>query len=313
MQFGVHLPHIGHVATRGNVMRFAQDAESLGFDSCWVSDHIAFPDTATLESQYPYNETGEFPAPHSTPWLDAIGTLLFVAGCTERIQLGSTVMILGYRPAIQTAKLWSTLDTVSDGRAILGVGVGWMEEEFNALGMPFDHRGPRGDEFLEIFEALYTQESITFDGRFSQFGPIGFAPKPINGHIPIWVGGHSTPAYRRTARYGDAFHAVFIPPETVAEQWAEVGRWCDEFQRNRDEVELTLRLRLAIDLETDDANRDEGALRGSAESIVEQVAAYASVGVTHITLDVRPVAAEDVEGQLEAMRRFAQGVLPHVK
>ena len=184
-----------------------------------------------------------------------------------------------------------------------------MEEEFDALGMPFDHRGPRGDEFLEIFDALYTQESITFDGRFSQFGPVGFAPKPVRGHIPIWVGGHSTPAYRRTARYGDAFHAVFSPPETVAEQWAEVGSWCEELGRDRDEVELTLRLRLAIDLETD----DEGALRGSAESIVEQVAAYGSVSVSHITLDVRPIAAEDVDGQMEAMRRFADGVLPHVR
>ncbi len=308
MKFGVHLPHIGHVATRTNVIRFAREAESLGFDSCWVSDHIAFPDITTLESQYPYNETGAFPASHSSPWLDAIGTLLFVAGCTERIQLGTTVMILGYRPAIQTAKLWSTLDTVSDGRAILGVGVGWMEEEFNTLGMPFDHRGPRGDEFLEIFEALYTQDSITFNGRFSEFGPIGFAPKPVNGRIPIWVGGHSTAAYRRAARYGDAFHAVFIPPETVTKQWAEVGHWCDEFQRDRDDVELTLRLRLAIDHET----VDEGALHGSAESIVEQIAAYASLGVSHITLDVKPIAAENVEGQLEAMRRFAQSVLPHI-
>ena len=123
MKFGVHLPHIGPVATRDNVMRFAREAESLGFDSCWVSDHIAYPDTATLESKYPYNDTGEFQAPSQTPWLDAVGTLLFVAGCTERVQLGTTVMILGYRPAVQTAKLWSTLDAVSGGRAILGVGV----------------------------------------------------------------------------------------------------------------------------------------------------------------------------------------------
>ena len=308
MKFGVHLPHIGPVATRDNVMRFAQQAESLGFDSCWVSDHIAYPDTATLESQYPYNDTGDFPAPAEMPWLDAIGTLLFVAGCTEKLQLGTTVMILGYRPAIQTAKLWTTLDTVSNGRAILGVGVGWMQEEFEALGRPFDHRGPRGDEALEIFEALFSQESIRFEGRFTEFGPVGFAPKPVNGHIPIWVGGHSTPAYRRTARYGDACHAVFIPPETVAEQWAEVGRWCDEVGRDRSEVELTLRLRLAIDQESE----DEGALRGSSDEIVELIGRYAQVGVSHITLDVGPVATAGVDGQLEAMRRFSANVLPQL-
>lgn len=306
MKFGVHLPHIGQVATRDNVMRFAQEAESLGFDSCWVSDHIAYPDTATLESKYPYNDTGEFQAPAQTPWLDAIGTLLFVAGCTERVQLGTTVMILGYRPAVQTAKLWSTLDAVSGGRAILGVGVGWMEEEFNALGRPFDHRGPRGDETLQIFDALFTQEEIVFDGPFTKFGPVGFAPKPAGGHIPIWVGGHATPAFRRTARYGDVFHAVFIPPEQVAEQWAEVGQWCDKVGRDRSEVGLSLRLRLSLD----DEREDEGALRGSADAIVEQIGAYADIGVSHFTLDVRPLAPGGVDGQIEAMRRFVADVRP---
>lgn len=309
MQFGVHLPHIGPQATRDTVMRFAQEAEALGFDSCWVSDHIAYPDTATIESRYPYNDTGDFPAPAQLPWLDAIGTLLFVAGCTERLQLGTTVLILGYRPAIQTAKLWTTLDTVSAGRAILGVGVGWMEEEFNALGMPFDHRGPRGDETLAIFDALFTQDTITFDGPFTKFGPVGFAPKPVrDGHIPIWVGGHATPAFRRAARYGDAFHAVFIPPETVAEQWAEVGRWCDEIGRDRNDVDLTLRLRLALESEAE----DDGALRGSADQIVDLIGRYADVGVSHFTLDVAPVGPGGVDGQLEAMRRFASDIRPRL-
>ena len=284
MQFGVHLPQIGSQSTRENVMRFAREAESLGFDSCWVSDHIAYPDTATLASRYPYNASGNFGAPAQTPWLDAIGTLLFVAGCTERVQLGTTVMILGYRPAIQTAKLWATLDTVSTGRAILGVGVGWMREEFEALGMPFDRRGARANEFLEIFEALFAEDSVTFDGPFSKFGPVGFAPKPVTGRIPIWVGGHSRPAFRRAARYADAFHAVFIPPQAVAAQWAEVQRFCDDMGRERSDVDLTLRLRLALDRDGDDS----GALLGSSEQIVDAIGRYAEVGVSHMTLDVRP-------------------------
>jgi probable F420-dependent oxidoreductase len=308
MQFGVHLPQIGPQGTRENVMRFAREAESLGFDSCWVSDHIAYPDTATLHSRYPYNESGDFGAPAQTPWLDAIGTLLFVAGCTERVQLGTTVMILGYRPSIQTAKLWTTLDTVSDGRAILGVGVGWMREEFEALGRPFDRRGARADETLEIFEALFAEDTITFDGSFTTFGPVGFAPKPVRGRIPIWVGGHSAPAFRRAARYGDAFHAVFIPPDDVAEQWAEVARFRDEAGREAGDLALTLRLRLALDGERDDA----GALSGSTAQIVDAIGRYREIGVTHMTLDVLPVEQRGVDGQLAAMRRFTAEVRPQL-
>ncbi|MEE8421220.1 MAG: LLM class F420-dependent oxidoreductase [Dehalococcoidia bacterium] len=308
MKFGVHLPHIGPQATRENVMRFAQEAESLGFDSCWVSDHIAYPDTATLSSRYPYNASGDFTAPAQTPWLDAVGTLLFIAGCTERLQLGTTVMILGYRPPIQTAKLWATLDAVSGGRAILGVGVGWMREEFEALGMPFDRRGARADESLEIFDALFTEDMVTFEGPFTKFGPIGFAPKPVSGSIPIWVGGHSAPAFRRAARYGDAFHAVFIPPDQVAEQWAEVGRFCDEAGREGGDVALTLRLRLAVDSDRD----DHGALRGSTTQIVDAIGRYAEVDVSHMTLDVQPIEPGGVDGQIAAMQRFADEVRPQV-
>ena len=152
MQFGVSLPTIGPLATRENLIRVAQEAETLGFDSCVVSDHIAMPDR--VESYYAYGdtdpdvETGVYPYGLDQIRLDGIAALLFVAACTERVQLASAVIILGLRPPIQTAKLWVTLDTLSHGRAILGVGVGWMREEFEALGMPFDHRGARADEML---------------------------------------------------------------------------------------------------------------------------------------------------------------------
>ncbi len=184
-----------------------------------------------------------------------------------------------------------------------------MQEEFEALGRPFDHRGARGDETLEIFDALFTQDQVAFDGPYTQFGPVGFAPKPANNHIPIWVGGHATPAFRRAARYGDAFHAVFIPPETVAEQWAEVGRWCDEVGRDRSEVDLTLRLRLALDRDVD----DDGALSGAPDRVVEQIGRYAALGVSHLTLDVQPLpGGSGVEGQIATLERFASDVRPHL-
>src|SRR5205085_11779735 len=132
---------------------------------------IAWPQT--IESQYPYSDDGSFAPAPDMPWLDPLGTLFFVAGCTERVRLGTTVLILGYRPPLLTAKAVASLDVVSGGRTILGVGVGWMKEEFDILGMPFDHRGARGDEQLELFAALFSAASPSYDGRYYTVPPIG--------------------------------------------------------------------------------------------------------------------------------------------
>ena len=214
MQFGVHLPQLGRSADRANLIKWATEAERLGMHSGWVSDHVAWP--REIESKYPYTEDGSFPGGFDMPWLDPLGTLSFVAAVTERLKLGTTVLILGYRPPVLTAKWMATLAVLSEGRSILGVGVGWMREEFEVIGMPFDHRGARADEQLAVFDALFAQELPRFDGRYYRFPEIGFSPKPPGGRIPIWVGGATTAAFRRVARHGDAFHAAFQPRDTVA-------------------------------------------------------------------------------------------------
>jgi probable F420-dependent oxidoreductase len=304
MQFGVHLPHLGHQATPEVLRSFAREAEALGFHSVWVSDHIAWP--AALTSRYPYAENGEFPAPFGVPWLDPLGTLLFVAACTERVQLGTTVLILGYRPPVQTAKLLATLDVLSGGRTILGVGVGWMREEFEALGMPFDHRGARADEQLAIFESLFTEEASAYDGQFYGFPALGFAPKPPRGHIPVWVGGNTEAAFRRVVRSGDGFHAAFTPLADLGQQWARVRELCE--QAGRDPATVTCSARVFLD--PAGIGRPEVSVTGSSEQIVEQVAAYAAVGVSHLLLDI--TARGGVAGRTEAMRRFAAEVVPRV-
>ena len=134
MDIGVHLPQLGRGATRSALKEFCAEAERLGVHSGWVSDHIAWP--TDISSKYPYTDDGSFPAPNTMAWLDPIGTLLFVAAITEKMKLGQTVLIMGYRPPVQTAKLIATLDVLSEGRAILGAGIGWMREEFEVLGMP---------------------------------------------------------------------------------------------------------------------------------------------------------------------------------
>jgi probable F420-dependent oxidoreductase len=220
MDWGIHLPHMGRQASGEALVSFAQRAEALGVHSGWVSDHIAFP--RDIESRYPYSADGSFPAAPNMPWLDPIGTMFFVAGCTKTLKLGATVLILGYRPPVQTAKAIASLDVVSGGRLILGVGVGWMREEFEVLGMPYDHRGRRADEQLEVFRTLFSEEHPSHTGEYYSFPEVGFEPKPVNGRVPIWVGGNTEAAYRRTAHYGDAFHAAFEPVDAVRAGWARV-------------------------------------------------------------------------------------------
>ncbi|MHB8575047.1 MAG: LLM class F420-dependent oxidoreductase [Dehalococcoidia bacterium] len=302
MQFGVHLPHLGRQADRETVWGFAQRAEALGLDSAWASDHIAWP--AEVASRYPYSENGDFPAPFGVPWLDPLGTLLFVAGCTERIRLGTTVLILGYRPPVQTAKLLATLDQLSGGRAILGVGVGWMREEFDVLGMPFDHRGARADEQLEVFETLFSQPLPRYTGRYYRFPEIGFEPKPQNGHIPVWVGGHTDGAFRRAARYGDGFHAAFQTAEVVAGEWAQVRALCEQQRRDPGELELSVRVHLGLYAGVS----EDTALYGSPEQMLARIDAYAQAGVSHIVLDI--VAPGGVAGRLAALEQFMADVAP---
>lgn len=304
MEFGLHLPDAGQLATREAMLAYARTAEEAGYASLWSSDHIAWPDPANLASQYPYADDNSGFPPAGSPWLDCLASLQFVAGVTERVWLGTTVLILGYRGALQQAKSWATLDYLSAGRAILGVGVGWMKEEFEAIGMPWDRRGERADETLQIFEQLWSQDSVTFDGPFTRFGPVGFSPKPPNGHIPVWVGGHTKAAFRRTAAFGDAFHAAFCTPERLAGEWAGVRAACEAIERDPASIELTMLCTLQFDGSSD----KPGVLSGSDAQVIDQLGAYAELGVSHTVVFV--AARGGVEGRLDAARRFASAVAP---
>ena len=236
----MHLPHLGRDVGRDSLIEFAQTAEKIGIHSAWASDHVCWP--TQFESKYPYSRDGSFPAPSGLGWLDPIGTLLFVAGCTEQIRLGFTVLILPYRQPVATAKQLATIDVVSEGRLILGVGVGWMREEAQVLGMPWDNRGRRSDEQLEIFEALFQEETPSYDGTYYSFPQVRFEPKPIQQPLPVWVGGNSPAAFRRTARFGHAFHAAFEPLDVVEKEWEQVREACEAIARDPDELDLSLRM-----------------------------------------------------------------------
>ncbi len=303
MDFGVHLPQLGRSADRANLIEWAEEADRLGMHSGWVSDHVAWP--KEIESKYPYTEDGSFPGGFDMPWLDPLSTLTFVAARTERIKLGTTVLILGYRPPVLTAKWMATLDVLSEGRAILGVGVGWMREEFEVLGMPFDNRGARADEQLEIFETLFKDELPSYEGTYYDFPEVGFSPKPPERKIPIWVGGSSAAAFARTARFGDGFHAAFESNERVAEEWEDIDKACEAIGRDRNEIELSVR----VYLDPASAMEPEKSLQGSADQMAETVAAWRDIGVTHLSMD--SVAAGGASGRLDALRTFMTEVAPN--
>ncbi|MEM9651842.1 MAG: LLM class F420-dependent oxidoreductase [Actinomycetota bacterium] len=305
MDIGVHLPQLGRSATRETLIEWAEEADRLGVHSGWVSDHIAWP--RDIESKYPYTKDGSFPGGFDMPWLDPLGTLMFVAARTERLLLGTTVLILGYRPPVLTAKWMASLDVLSEGRAILGVGVGWMEEEFDVLGMPYDHRGARADEQLEVFEQLFSEDLPSYDGRFYNFPEVGFRPKPTNGRIPIWVGGSSDAAFRRTARFGDGFHAAFEPIDRVAEEWTAIDRACETVGRDRDDIVLSVRLYL----DPEGRMEPEKSITGSVDQMLEEVARWQAIGVGHIGLDV--VAGGGGAGRLDALRAFMTDVAPGIE
>ncbi len=304
MDWGVHLPHLGKNVGRNSLIEFAQTAERLGVHSAWTSDHVCWP--AEFKSKYPYSSDGSFPAPAGLGWLDPIGTLLFVAGCTDQIRLGFTVLILPYRPPVATAKQLATIDVVSEGRLILGVGVGWMREEAEVLGMPWDNRGRRSDEQLEIFEALFREEAPSYDGNYYSFPQVRFEPKPIQQPLPVWVGGNSQAAFRRTARFGHAFHAAFEPLDVVKREWAQVREACEEIGRDPDELDLSLRMFLDPSRMMEPAK----SIGGSVDQMVETIGLVEEVGITHVLLD--PVARGGFNGRLDALGDFMSDVASQV-
>lgn len=304
MEWGVQLPHMGRQATRDNIAAFATTCDEIGVHSLFTSDHIAWP--RDVKSKYPYTDDGHFPAPDGMPWLDPIGTLFFAAAMTQRVKLGITVLILGYRGVVATAKAFASLDALSGGRALMSAGIGWMREEFEALQMPYDHRGKRADEALEAMEALFSTDWASYDGEFTHFPPLGFFPRPEAGRIPVWVGGDSEAAYKRTARFADVFHAAFQTEEQLARHRDGVRRACEAIGRDPRSVQLSTRVYLDVSGITDPRK----SLSGSPEQMADTAGRIRDLGYTHLLVD--PAGKGGPDKRLEALRSLMADVAPLV-
>jgi len=228
-------------------MEAARRAEALGYDSVWAADRIIIP--WEIKTPYPYSADQRFIVPPDRPFLEPLTCLAFLAGCTEKIMLGISVLVLPYRHPLYWAKVATTIDHLSRGRLILGVGVGWMVEEFNALGAPFHERGAVSDEQLEVAQQLWGTDRSRFHGRYYRFEEVAFYPKPLQvPRIPIWVGGEGVRAQRRAASYGDAWFPYFvkITARELASRFDNVRRWAVEAGRDAEQITLACCLPIAV-------------------------------------------------------------------
>ena len=308
VQFGFSLPN---TLDGDGLCRFAQAADSLGFESIWAPDHVVLPTAAT--TQYPYSADGSFPRLGHVPFLETITLLSYVAACTERIRIGSTVIIVPYRNPIVQAKMFASLDVLSEGRAVCGVGVGWLEKEFETLGVPYSERGPRTDEYLAIFKCLWTQKDPAFHGRFYSFDGIQFYPKPVQKpHIPIWVGGHTRRAVRRAVAYGDAWHLTRQTPEYVAGLLPYLRERAADAGRDPEEITISLKRTLHftdLDVPGAAAIGTGGSVVGNTQEVVEDVHRCRELGIHQLTYDF---LTDDVDQCIRILEHFAGEVVPAV-
>lgn len=204
MKFGLLYVNASELGTPENAKRVAISAEQAGFESLWAIEHIVVP--TGYETAYPYSDSGRMPIGEDASLPEPLTWLAYVAAVTDRIRLCTGVLVLPQRNPLLLAKAVASLDFLSGGRVSLGIGAGWLKEEFEALGFPFEGRGKRMDESIEIMRRLWSQPEASFQGEHFSFDPVICRPQPVHGHVPIVIGGHSEIAAKRAGRVGDGFY-----------------------------------------------------------------------------------------------------------
>jgi probable F420-dependent oxidoreductase len=298
MEFGLTIPHTGRNASPEWVRDYATVAEDAGWDSLWGVDHLVMPhrtDSDYTLGRKPAKIADDAVSGLLSPNYEMMTTLTWVAGFTERIKLGTAVAVLPIRNAVQNARILATLDVYSGGRVLYGVGVGWLREEAEAMGMPWDRRGARSEEHIALLRTLWCAEGdlVEFHGEFHDLPPMDPEPRPVQRPIPILVGGHSDIALDRAGRIGDGWIAAQMSPERVAEHWPKVQAAAER------------------------AGRDPGALllftsvSGRSDlPLGDLLAQYRELGVDHVQLGLH---RENREGTLDMIRDVADNVLPDLR
>lgn len=301
MKLGIALPHFGPYASPQAIVTVARNAESLGFASLWVLDRLLWP--VQPVSKYPGNPRGEMPLPMQNTY-DPLIVLSFVAAHTERLLLGTSVLVAAYRSPAVTAKMIATLDLLSAGRTILGLGVGWSADEFVAVGRGIADRNQQADEFIQVLRELWTSEESCFEGKFYRVPRSVFLPKPLQrSGPPIWIGGNSERARRRAAVHGDGWHPTSrVPIPELKEKMTRVRESAEKHGRKPEDIAFTLRWNAFPDL----------GVPENRPLVAEKLRDYREAGVEHICIDFNIPNPASLDSMAENMERLMREIIPEL-
>jgi probable F420-dependent oxidoreductase len=304
LRFGLHLPSAQPGANADDILGVAQSAESLGFDSVWMFDHLFTP--TNLGSRYPYSRDGSYGISATDPFFDPIALYGVMAGATGSIRIGTGVVVGAYRHPIVLGKMLATVENFAPGRIVLGLGRGWMQEEFEALGVSFERRGARLEEYVRALRAIWSGEASAFEGEFYSWQEAGFLPAP-SAPIPILLGGHGDEALRRTAEFGDGWVITTGKGQgsgiqAVTARLDALRGMMDQRSRDFGELEIVYPSLLWVS----DHPNPKMPLTGPPEEIAASIERLEDVGVTTTHMIVFGPGPQVTE----TAHRFAEEVLP---
>jgi probable F420-dependent oxidoreductase len=287
MKVGIRLPSAGPFAGPEAIAAVAKRAEEVGFDSVWATDHVILPNK--IETKYPYRDDGKFLWDPKTPYIESIVAQTWAAAATKTITIGSSVLILPWRPAVLTAKQLASLDVMSGGRLKVGVGTGWMEEQFKLLEAPFHNRGKRLNELIRLFKHMWESDEIDFQGQFYKLSDFSFYPKPLQKKLPIICGGYTEDVMRRVAAVGDGWVPLRLTPEQYKERIPVLKEMLAQHNRTIDELELYARPIVKVPVTRDTLNQ------------------YEEIGVGHFIVDP-PFENGDLSEALGQIDMYAESL-----
>jgi probable F420-dependent oxidoreductase len=302
VEVGVFIPHIGRLASPSFVPAFCRRAEEAGFDGLWAVEHLAVPEE--MASAYTLGRRPvviESAAVRATMGLnlEMTTTLALAAAVTSRVRLGTSVAVLPLHNPILNARQLATVDLYSGGRVVYGVGVGWLKEEAEAMGMPWDQRGARSDEHIAVLRTLWTADgdSVSFDGTFYSFPAIDPNPRPTH-RIPVLIGGHSEIAIDRAARLGDGWIGAFMTPDRLGPLVDTLSAACQRHDREISELWLVCSASLRMDAE------------GGAMAVVDDLRRYEDLGIHHVQVRVEGASERSV---LDGLAKWGDEILPRMR
>ena len=296
MNLGIALPIIANIDI-DNQLKIAIKAEQLGFKSVWASDHIIIPQ--------------EWKGRFSDIFPDPFIMLTAISQNTSKITLGTSAIILPYRNPIIVAKMLSTLDNLCNGRLICTVAPGWMKEEFDILGVPYEGRIPKTEEFIKILKNLWSENPDPFEGEFYTFKNVSFQPKPMQDKLQIWMGGNADGAIQRAVDYADGWQPIWFSPEELKNKILFLEKYADEkkVNINKEIYNISLRNRILITGDKDNGNNPDTALIGQKNEVFDKILAYKDLRIKEVVLDF---ISPNIDEILETMEIVGNELIPEL-